>query len=87
MTELEFFPYHNYHIVFKVKDGKEMSGVLLDPMDSYETGKPATLYTYIPTSSLKSWKLAQNKGDRERMKELQSEIDIKDVTWAMRLNY
>lgn len=87
MTELEFFPYHNRHIVFKLKDGIERTGVFLDPMDSHETGKSRTIYTFIPTGNMQAWKRAEERNDRQRLRELGKEIDIKDITWAMRLNY
>lgn len=87
MTELEFFPYHNRHIVFKLNDGRELSGVLVDPMNSHETGKQRTIYTYITTSNLRAWKRAEQNNDKVRMKELEGEIDIENITWAMRLNY
>ena len=87
MTELEFFPYHNYHIVFRLIDGRELSGVLIDPMNSHETGKTRTIYTFIPTGNLRTWKRAEQNKDEERMMKLQGEINIENITWAMRLNY
>jgi len=87
MTELEFFPYHNRHIVFKLNDGRELSGAIIDPMNSHETGKPSVIYTYIPTNSLKAWKRAEQNNDVKRMKELEGEINIEEITWAMVLNY
>lgn len=87
MTELEFFPYHNHHIVFKMNDGRELSGVLIDPTNNHETGKSRTIYTYISTDNMRAWKLADEKKDKERMKQLQDEIDVTDIVWAQRLNY
>lgn len=87
MTELEFFPYHNYHVVFRLSDGRELSGVLIDPMNSHETGKPRTVYTYISTGNMRAWKRAEQNNDIGKMRELEGEIDIENITWAMRLNY
>lgn len=87
MTELEFFPYHNRHIVFKMKNGSELSGVLTDPTNNHETGKSRTIYTYVSTNNMRAWKLAKERKDEERMKQLQGEIDITNIVWAQRLNY
>jgi hypothetical protein len=56
-------------------------------MDSPETGKARTLYTFIPTANLLSWKRAETKNDKVRMQQLEDEIDILNIEWAMRLNY
>lgn len=87
MTELEFFPFHNYHIRFRLSNGTELSGVLFDTMNSHETGKPRTEYTFIQTKNMIEWKQAEKIGDKERMKHLQSFIDITDIVWAERLKY
>lgn len=87
MKELDFFPYHNRHIMFKLRNGQELSGVLVDPMNSHETGKPRTVYTYIATRNMIAWKKAEDKNDKETMKSLEGEIDLEDILWAERLNY
>ncbi len=87
MTEDEFFPYHNKHIVFRLKNGDELSGVLIDPMNSGQTGKPRTTYRYIRTSELRDWKRAEDRNDRERMRSLETDLDLGEIVWAQRLNY
>lgn len=87
MNHIEFFPYHNRHIVFKLKNGQELSGVLLDDMKHKSTGEYETNYTYIPTKNLIAWKLAEKSNDKKRQQELQSEIDIEEIVWAEQLNY
>lgn len=87
MTELEFFPYHNRHIVFRLKNGSEMSGVLMDMMKDGESKKPRTVYTYVSTNNMRKWKWLERMGRPEQMKELEGEVDINDIEWAMRLNY
>jgi hypothetical protein len=87
MNEIDFFPYHNRHIVFRLRNGQELSGVLVDPMDSHETGKLRTIYKYIPTNKMVAWKKAEQQGNVQIMKSLESEIDIEDIVWAEKLNF
>lgn len=87
MTEDEFFPYHNRHIVFRLRNGDELSGVLIDSMNSDQTGKPRTLYKFIRTSDLMEWKRAEELSEHDRKKSLESDLDLMDITWAQRLNY
>lgn len=83
MTAIEFFPYSDTHIRFKLTDGRELSGVLL----STEDKKSDTIYPFIPTTNMIEWKHAKQKNDNEKMKKLQSEIDIKNIVWAVRIKY
>lgn len=87
MTEAEFFPYHNKHIVFKLANGQELSGVLTDPMNFHETGKAPTIYNFIPTRNMIAWKNAERERNQEKMRSLESEIDLRDIIWVERLNY
>lgn len=87
MTESDFHPYHNVHIKFRLKNGRELSGVLFDSMSSHETEKPRTFYTYIATGDMIGWKEAEKAKDKEKMRNLAQEIDLEDIVWAERLNY
>ncbi len=87
MTESDFHPYHNFHIKFRLKNGRELSGVLFDSINSHETDKPRTVYTYIATGDMIGWKDAERLKDKEKMKSLEQEIDLKDIDWVERLNY
>ena len=79
MSEVDFFPYHNRHIIFKLNDGTELSGVLFDSM----TGD--TNYTFVATKNMIAWKKAER--DADARKKLESQIDIENIVWAERLNY
>lgn len=85
MTESEFFPYHNFHIEFKLDDGTKLSGLLSDPMNHNETKKTRTIYDFIPTINMIAWKQAKQNGDNVKMKELQGEIDIVKIVLVRRL--
>ena len=88
MTEFEFFPYHNRHIVFKLKNGQELSGVLIDPGADRQNGQSRTIYKFIPTKDLMWWKRAVKENNQDRMKIFESKkIDIDDILWAEGLNY
>jgi len=87
MTQEEFFPYHNRHIVFKLNDGQELSGVLMDPMNSFETGKPSTVYRFVPTNKMIEWKIADRSNNYEMMKIIEKDLDISLITWAQQLNF
>lgn len=84
---MEFFPYHNYHIRFRLSNGIELSGVVFDSMNFHETGKAQTLYQFIPTRNMIEWKQAEKNVDKELMKMLQKEVDITEIVWAERLKY
>lgn len=85
MTESEFFPYHNFHIEFKLDDGTKLSRVLVDPMNHNETKKVRTVYDFIPTTNMIAWKQAEQNGDNVKMKELCGQLDIVKIVWAQRL--
>lgn len=85
MIELDFVPYHNCHIEFRLSDGTELSGVLFDSMNSHETEKPRTVYQYVQSKNIVEWKQAEKTADKDKMQSLQSGIDIIDVVWANRL--
>ena len=87
MTASDFYYYHNVHIKFRLKNGRELSGVLFDSVNSHETEKPRTVYTYIATGDMIGWKGAERSRDKEKMKSLEQEIDLEDIVWVERLNY
>ena len=84
MTPIEFGPYSDYHIWFKLTDGRELSGVVLLPS---EQKKAYTLYDFIPTANMIEWKLAEKKENKEMMNRLRGEIDITNIVWADLLKY
>ena len=84
MTKSDFFPFHNFHIEFKLNNGMKLSGVVVDPMNHQKTNKPSTMYDYIPVKSMIEWKHAEQNGDKKTMELLQKEIDIVDIVWAQR---
>ncbi|MCE3227936.1 MAG: hypothetical protein K0S32_2487 [Bacteroidetes bacterium] len=73
--------------MFKLRNGQELSGVLVDPMNSHETGKSRTIYTFIPTRNMVAWKKAEMDNNTKLMRSLEGEINIEDIVWAERLNY
>lgn len=79
MTHIEFFPYHNRHIRFKLNDGTELTGVLIDTIRHTNPTLPDTVYKYIPTTNMLEWKQAEEKNDTTKMKHLESQIDIKNI--------
>jgi hypothetical protein len=85
MTHEEFFPFHNRHIVFKLRGGSELSGVLIDPAG--ETGRSTTMYKYIATSDMVAWKKAERAKDKAKMKRYENRIDIGEIVWAEQFNY
>jgi len=87
MTHIDFFPYHNFHIRFKLVDGKELSGVLADTLIPHETGEPDTVYSFIATTNMIEWKQAEQKGNTVKMKNLQEKIDIRNIVWAEKIKY
>ena len=87
MTHIEFFPYHNRHIRFRLKNGTELSGVLTDKMSERERDQPRTLYDFIPTRNMIEWKKAEKNADYDKMKGLEKEIDIEDIVWAELISY
>ncbi len=87
MTESTFTQYHNFHIKFKVNNGKESSGVFLERNNVPNDPKPRTVYKFIPTNNMIEWKQAKEKKDFVTVERLQSEIDISNITWAERLYY
>jgi hypothetical protein len=87
MKEIEFFPYHNRHIIFRLQNGTELSGVLFDSTNTRKPNTSRTIYTFVPTSNMIAWKKAEKEDDQKKMRSLESEIDIKDIIWAQRLNF
>ena len=87
MTHIDFFPYHNFHIRFKLLDGKELSGVLTDTLRPHEKGEPDTVYSFIATTNMIEWKQAEQKGNTAKMKNLQEKIDIRNIVWAEKIKY
>jgi hypothetical protein len=63
MNHLEFAPYHNRHIVFRLKNGNEKSGVVLDTMSFDENNQYKTKYKFITTVNLVSWTKAKKEGN------------------------
>ncbi|PBQ34025.1 hypothetical protein CNR22_20330 [Sphingobacteriaceae bacterium] len=86
MNEVDFFPYHNKHIVFKLKNGKELSGVLYDPTH-HEDGESRTVYRFIPTFNMIEWKRAEENGNKQKQNSLEEKVDINNIVWAERVNY
>ncbi len=86
MDHNQFFPYHNRHIVFRLKNGVEQTGVVINDNKYASRGK-GTIYKYIPTNKLIFWKKAEQENNIAQMEKYESEIDIEDITWAMILNY
>jgi len=87
MTFLEFLPFENYHIRFKLEDGTELSGVLVGSINALEERINQTSYDFIPTRNMIDWKQAEQKNDKEQMKSLQGKIDITNIVWVERLKY
>lgn len=87
MTEIEFFPYHNRHIMFKLRNGQELSGVIFDSISSRLPNEPRTFYSFIPTKNMIAWKKAEQENNKDMMKKLEQKIDIQQIEWAERLNY
>ena len=87
MTTIEFFDFQNFHIKFKLKDGRELSGVLIDPMHSSELKKSPTLYDFITTHNMIEWKKADENKNYEKKLSLQSELDIADIVRAEKLPF
>ncbi len=87
MTHIEFFPYHNFHIRFRLISGKELSGVVTDTVRQYNPELSDTVYAFIPTANMIEWKRAEQAGDIQKMQGLTSEIDIKNIVWAERIKY
>lgn len=87
MTISEFLPYQNHHIRFKLKDGKELSGVIMNNFKHLDTKEMNTHFSFVPTSKMIDWKHAERKYDTEKMKSLQIEIDILNIVWAERMIY
>lgn len=85
MTHIEFAAYSNYHIRFKLKDGTELSGVLVNTINRLETNLPHTVYAFTPTKNMIEWKLAEQKKDTEKIRSLESQIDIANIIWAERI--
>jgi len=87
MTHTEFFPYHNYHIRFKLNDGTELSGVIVDNLGHADLTMPDTVYHYIPTINMIEWKQAEQRNDKSKMKSLEGNIDIRNIMWAEGMKY
>lgn len=86
MTHIEFFPFHNRHIKFRLRNGQELHGVLLDMMD-YNNKKVHTEYIFIPTERMREWKEADTTGNVALKEQLQSIIDIENIESAELLNF
>ncbi len=80
MTELEFLPYQNYHIRFKLINGVEKSGVI-----EFEIGSHDCIF--IETKNLIEWKLAERSADTTKMKSFEQAIDISNIVWAERIRF
>lgn len=88
MTQIEFSPYSNHHLRFKLSDGRELSGVLLVPTDESMRTKVANgIYDFIPTWKMIDYKLAEQNKNTEKMNSLKQEINIANIVWADRLKY
>lgn len=85
MTRIEFSPFHNRHIKFKLR-GAEKRGVVLDMLD-YSQKKRDTEYIFIPTNNMNEWKLADRDGNIQKKKELQQIINIEEIETPELLNY
>jgi len=84
MTPIEFSSFHNYHIRFRMKDGTELSGVVVNTLD-VKPQRSATLYAFISTNQMIDWKQAEKDHDSQKMKDLQGEVDIGNIIWAERI--
>lgn len=82
MTHIQFFPYHNKVIRFRLR-GSDVwkKGVILDIVE-YGKKKYSTHYSFIPLSSLKAWKTAYRNGNKTDLNRIEKEIDIKKVAVA-----
>ncbi len=88
MNYSDFFPYFNRHMVFKLNNGTEKSGVVLvKTISNIETDKYKTRYKLITTDNMVAWKKAEKENNQERVRRLEGEIDINDIVWAELLNY
>ena len=84
MTHNEFSEYHNYIIEFRYK-GETKTGVIIDVIP-YEEQKNRSEYLFIPIKNLLTWREAESKLDKNKMKLLSQVVDISKVTDARRIN-
>jgi hypothetical protein len=82
MTELEFFPFHNRHIRFKLSNNTELSGLLIDPMNIQKAGNSRAKYMFIQSKDLIEWKQSCKRGDIARALQLQSVVNISEIVSA-----
>lgn len=82
MTHIQFFPYHNKVIRFRLR-GSDVwrKGVILDVVE-YGKKKYSTHYSFIPIASLLKWKTAFKNGNKTVMNRIEKEIDIKHIAAA-----
>ena len=82
MNHIEFVPFHNRHIRFRVNNGPIVSGAVFDSSKYREGGRHSTIYTFVPTGNMIEFKKAEEAGDLDKAKSLKSSVDILEITWA-----
>jgi hypothetical protein len=65
MTHLEFTPYHNFHITFRLKTGVEFSGVVTNTLKEDEKSSHTT-YAFVPTSNMMARKEAEKSATKRK---------------------
>jgi len=75
---MEFFPFHNKHIRFLLRNHKTFSGVIVDDLTE---SKPSDMhYRFIPSENLVTFLKAE--GDKGRMDDLSKIINISEIVTA-----
>jgi hypothetical protein len=81
MTHLEFMPFHNKHIRFRLYNGTGKQGVVLDTIP-YNKKDFATQYVFIPSDKLNEWKQADRERKNAIKEALEEKIDILNIISA-----
>lgn len=84
MDEHEFWPYHNLHGKFLLRDGSEIQGVIFR---FRLEGDIIDHYYFVKTNNLLEFRDAQLIGDTPRCKSLSQVMDLADIKEAYRLEY
>ena len=81
---LKFSPFHNRHIVMLLRDGRRISGVVVDTLDMSRK-KVHTHYAFVSSRFRREWLEALQKGDIEKKRSFERVFDIREVADAKHL--
>lgn len=75
---IRFSPYHNRHIKMLLRDGRIISGLVIDCLDKVRK-VVGTQYAFIPSKYIREWLEAHRNGDSYKKSSFEKVFDIRNI--------